>query len=357
MKRIIIGRSKEKPGENVVAINPDFLYLDTSVWIGMFNAYLINKERIIDEIGAAIGNNEFRLLVSTINVFELIRPHGDISQNFSPDHFSAIDYVRQTSVHQPTIITEQEVVRFVNKTRDGVRILDTSNAAINDIIEGFEQRKKGNTEWFQKRRKWWDECEERDRVLNLEADMYELSGIINYDSFSDAIKSRSDIISGPIEEVKVKKLDMVQKKILYKGKKAIPPEEEEIIKYIRHRIDMNLAQKYGHEKVSMVASNLGIVFPGWVNIAKDIWRASHLTISKVKKEFPGLYWQAKITYYNYYHGSQRAGGQMGDRNHAVYIPYCNYFGTSDETLVKALGSEFNTILIKDNIHLFKVSGE
>jgi hypothetical protein len=154
MKRIIIGRSMEKPGENVVAINPDFLYLDTSVWIEMFKAYLINKERIIDEIGAAIGNNEFRLLVSTINFIELITKHGDISENFSSDRFSAIDYVRQTSFHQPTIITEQEVIRFVNKTKDEVRILDMRNVALNSIIEGFEQRRKGNTEWFQKIRKW-----------------------------------------------------------------------------------------------------------------------------------------------------------------------------------------------------------
>jgi len=280
--------------------------------------------------------------------FAKIKSHGDISDNFSPDHFSALDYVRQTSVYQPPIITEQEVVRFVNRTKDEVRILDKKSVALNSIEEG-------NTEWFQKIRKWWDEENERDRVLNLDADIYELSGIITYDSFSELIKSRNDMLSGPIEKVKTKRLEIAQKKIVYKGKKDIPSEEEEVLKYVKHRIETNLVEKYGVEKVSMVISNLGIIFPGWINIAKVIHRNSRLTLSKVRRDFPGLYWQSKIGYYNYYYGSQRAGGQLGDRNHAVYIPYCNYFATSDDILVNALESEFNTIFIKDNIHLFKIS--
>ena len=70
---------------------------------------------------------------------------------------------------------------------------------------------------------------------------------------------------------------------------------------------------------------------------------------------PALYWQAKVDYYNRYYGRQRATGQLGDRNHAVYIPYCNYFGTSDDRLIKALGSEFKAVLVENNLHLFRIS--
>jgi hypothetical protein len=70
---------------------------------------------------------------------------------------------------------------------------------------------------------------------------------------------------------------------------------------------------------------------------------------------PALYWQAKVDYYNRYHGRQSASGQLGDRNHAVYIPYCDYFGTSDDRLIKALETEFQVVLIKDRLRLPRTS--
>ena len=106
-------------GKFVVAVNPDFVYLDTCVWIELFQAYRTRNDRIIDRIAAAVGNHEYRLLVSTVNFFELIGTCGDISRHFAPESLGALDYVRQTSLQQPPLITGQEVRRFVSRTRGG----------------------------------------------------------------------------------------------------------------------------------------------------------------------------------------------------------------------------------------------
>jgi len=145
---MIVGPSKEMNGKYVIAVDPVLVYLDTCVWIEMFQAYRNKKERIIEKIAGAVGNDEFRLLVSTVNFFELIGTIGDISEHFAPESFQALSYVRQISVHQPPIITEQEVVRYVNRTRDQVKIFDKDHVAINSIAEGFEHRERGNTKWF-----------------------------------------------------------------------------------------------------------------------------------------------------------------------------------------------------------------
>ena len=355
MKRVIVGLSQKMDGTYEVAVDPDFVYLDTCVWIEMFQAYRNKQEKIIDDIATAIGNNKFRLFVSTVNFLELIGAGGDISENFTPESFGALNYVRQTSVHQPTVITEQEVVRFVDRTSHEVKILDQENFAMQNMAEGIEQRKRGNTEWFRKKREWWDEFNERDRAMNLGADIYELSKVITYDSFSDMVKAKNDLLSGSIDKVRVRKSELAQTKVGYKGRKEIPSEGEEIVLNIRHRIDSNLCKKYGTEKVSMVVSNLRIVFPGSAEIARDIVRSSRLTLAKARKEMPALYWQAKVDYYNRYYGKQRASGQLGDRNHAVYIPYCNYFGTSDDRLTRALESEFKAVFVKDKLHLFRIT--
>lgn len=225
-------------GKSVVAVNPDFVYLDTSVWIDLFQAYRTKNDRIIDRIAGAVGNPEYRLLVSTINFIELIGTSGDISMHFSPESLRALDYVRQTSLRQPPLITEQEVQRFVNRTKTEVRILDQDNFALTSIAKACKQRKIGSTLWLSDVRRQWDEENARDRVLNLDADLYELTGAIAYGSVTDR---------------------------------------------------------------------------------------------------------------------QRASGQLGDRNHAVYIPYCDYFGTSDGRLIKALETEFKAVLVEDNLHLFRVS--
>jgi hypothetical protein len=128
-----------------------------------------------------------------------------------------------------------------------------------------------------------------------------------------------------------------------------------VLENIRHRIDKHLREKHGAEKVSMVASKLRVVFPGYARITRDIARSSQLTISVAKRNMPGIYWQAKIDYYNRYFGRQGAGGQLGDRNHAVYIPYCSYFGTCDGRLVKALESECKTAFAEGGLRLFCTS--
>jgi hypothetical protein len=355
MKRVFVGPSRKMDGTYETAVNPDLLYLDTCVWIEMFDAYRTKKERIIEEIAGAVGNNEFRLLVSTINFFELIRPKGNVSGNFIPENFSALDYVRQTSLLDPPFVTEQEVVRFFEDGREEVRILDIRNKALNSMAEAFEQRKKGNTEWLLSLREQWDERNERDRVANVNADLYDLSGVIMYSSLAESMRSRDDILSGSAESTKAKRSELTRKKMAYKGRKDVPSEDEEILKHIRYRLDNHLARKYGAAQLSAVASNTGIVFPGSDSIARGLIKSARLTITKARVRMPGLYWQGKIHYYNYFHGSQRKGGQLGDRNHAVYIPYCDYFGTSDPRLVKALKTEFQTIYTKDMLHLFKIA--
>ena len=342
-------------GNYVMAVNPDLIYLDTCIWIEMFRAYRNNQERLIEDIAIAIGNDNFRLLVSTINFFELIGTSGDISEHFAPESFRALDYVRQTSVHQPPVITEQEVVGFVNRTSHGVRILDRDNVSIKSIAEGFAQRKKGNAEWFREIRQWWNESNERDRVMNLDADIYELSHVLTYNSLSDMTRKRNEVLNGPINLVKAKRMELGQKKQTYRARKKIPAEGKEIVLNIRHRIDRALCEKYGSAEVSMVVSNLGIVFPKSSSIARDIVRSSRLTLAEARKAMPGLYWQAKVDYYNRYYGHQKASGQLGDRNHAVYIPYCNYFGTSDGRLIKALESEFQSVFSKDKLRLFRIA--
>jgi len=354
---VIIGPSKEKNGEYVVAVDPDFVYLDTCVWIEMFQAYRNRKDRIIERIAAAVGNDEFRLLVSIVNFLELIGTHGDISENFGPESLRALDYVRQTSAQQPPIITEQEVWRFVNGAKNQVRILDPDNVAIRSIAKASEQRKNGNTQWLRDRRRWWDESNERDRVLNLDADIYELSRVITYDSLAAMVRARNNVLQGPLDRVKARGSALGQKKMSYKGRKEVPPEGKEIVLNIRHRIDRHLCEKHGTEKMSTVTSHLGIVFPGWARIARDIARSSRLTLAEARKGMPALYWQAKVDYYNRYYGRQGASGQLGDRNHAVYIPYCDYFGTSDGRLVKALESEFKAVLVEDKLHLFRIASE
>jgi hypothetical protein len=181
-------------------------------------------------------------------------------------------------------------------------------------------------------------------VLNLDADLYELTGVVAYDSAADMARARSEILRGTADAVRAKREELALRKVSHRGRKDIPPEEREIVQNIRHRIDRHLSEKYGTAQVSMVASKLGIVFPGWNRIAHDITRSSRLTLLQAKREMPALYWQAKVDYYNRYYGKQRASGQLGDRNHAVYIPYCNYFGTSDDRLAKALESEFKAVI-------------
>ena len=351
MDRILI--SVTENGKHEVRINPKLLYLDTSVWINIFQKYVKHKEKIITKFAEAI-DNEFTILFSVVNFFELIGTKGDISINFSLNHLNAIEMIRMTSAHQPKIIIDQEVWKFINKNDSEIKILDTNNVALKKLNEGVEERKKENLSWFKEIREWWDEINKRDRTLNLEADMLELSGIMNFSNFFAFLRSRDQILSGPFNLINDRKADLINKKIRYKGKKQIPPLKGELLKYARHRFESSLAEKYGYSQVSMLVSDPNFYFSGRDKIIRDVMSTLELTYSKLKEQFPALYWSAKITYDNYYHRKQRSSGQFGDRNHAVYIPYSNYFATSDQLFVDALKTEYSSIVI-DGIHLFKIN--
>jgi hypothetical protein len=168
-------------------------------------------------------------------------------------------------------------------------------------------------------------------------------------------KARLEVLRGPLDAVKASRQRLAEKKMKHRGGKRIPPEDQEILENIRHRIEKHLSEKHGAEKVSIVTSKLNIVSPGCTRIARDIARSSQLSVSVAKEKMPAIYWQAKVDYYNRYFGRQSAGGQLGDRNHAVYIPYCSYFGTCDGRLVKALESECKTAFAEGGLRLFRTS--
>jgi hypothetical protein len=356
MDRVIYSQSK-KDGELTATFNPILLYLDSSAWIDISEAYVVHKRRIIDEIATALGDSNFRILVSVINFLELIGTAGDISKNFSQEHLRAFDNVRMISANQPTIITDQEVYRFLEKATGGVRIFDSSQVALGKMSEGNKQRKQGNTAWFLEERKWWDERKERDRVLDLHADLWELSG--SKPSPSEVSMLREQVLTGEsIQQIRNMKAELVKIKNIHRGRKQIPQEKTEVLAYAANRITWSIERKYGGEKLRMLIANPLFVFPGEKNlirqVMKDLRRGTQLTFQILKNELPGLYWQAKVTYYNYFLGYQSSGGQSGDRNHAVYIPYCTYFATCDRMLSRALESEHNTVYSKDNLRMFKI---
>lgn len=357
MDRVIYSQS-DRGGELVTTLNPTLLYLDSSAWIDISKAYAMHKQRIIGEIAATLNDSNFRILISVVNFLELIGTSGDISENFSQDYLGAFENVRMISASQPTIIIDQEVYRFLQKATDGVRIFDTGHLALRKMSEGTEQRKQGNTGWFLEERKWWDERKERDRVLDLQADLWELSGSKPLPSHIS--KLREHILAGrTIQQIRDKKAELIKIKKIYRGKKEIPSEEKEILSYAANRITWTIERKYGEEKVRMLIVNPLFVFPGENNlirhVMRDFRRGTQLSFQILKNELPGLYWQAKVTYYNYYLGHQSSGGQSGDRNHAVYIPYCNYFATCDRMLARSLGSEHSVVYSKDNLRLFKIA--
>jgi len=356
LDRIIYSRNIEN-GDVTETLNPNLIYFDTSALIDIFNAHVIHQEKIFQEIADAINDSKFRILLSIVNFLELIGKGEKISINFSKDYISAINYVPIISANQPTIITDQEVQRFMERANNGVYIFDNDQLALKELTEGAKQYELGNSKWFSDKRQWWDEMQERDRTLDLEADIWELSGIKPESSYG--IKQIKNILTSPIQDVRNKRAELIKKKHRFKGKKQHSTEEQEILKYVENRITFNIGRKYGEEKVCMLITNPHFIFPKEKNILADIIndlkRGMELTYTIVKDQLPGLYWQAKVTYYNYFYGHQSAGGQSGDRNHAIYIPYSNYFATCDRLLVRALESEYKIIYCKDNIRLFKIN--
>ena len=355
MKRIIISPTEK---ENVYEItkNPILIYFDSSALIDIFKEYHDNGKNIAEEIGDRIGNRRFRILLSVVNFLELIGTKGDISINFSESHLNAINNIKIISANQPTIITNQEVLRFIEYKKDGIMIFDPDHIAIKNIQKAVEERTQGETTWLSEQRKWWDEMEERDKVLDLEADLWELSGVKNSPSTID--KLRDNILNCPIDEVRNRKLKLTQSKQIYQGRKKIPSERSEIYSYAANRITVNINLKYGRQKVWMLMANKDFIFPGEPNLRRnylrDLARGTELTFNTIKTQMPGLYWQAKITYFNQYHGNQRSGGKHGDRNHAVYLPYSNYFATCDHIMAEAIQTEHRLVFRRGNIHLFKI---
>jgi predicted nucleic acid-binding protein len=355
VKRIIISPT-EKEGVYEVTKNPILIYFDTSAIIDIFREYHNNGKNIAEEIGDRIGNRRFRILLSVVNFLELIGTKGDISLNFSESYLNAIKNIKIISANQPTVITNQEVLRFIEYRKVGIMIFDSDHAAAKNMQKAVEERKQGETTWLSEQRKWWDEREERDKVLDLEADLMELSGAKS--SPSEIDKLRDHIINCPIDEIRNRKLKLTRAKQIYQGRKQIPSERTEIYGYAANRITVNVNLKYGREKVWMLMSNRDFIFPGEPNFRRDyindLARGTELTFKTVKTQMPGLYWQAKITYFNQYNGNQRSGGKQGDRNHAVYLPYSNYFATCDRIMADAIQTEHRLVFKRGNIHLFKI---
>lgn len=356
MKRIIIS-STEKEGVHEVTKNPILIYFDSSALIDIFKEYHNDGKNIAEEIGDRIGNRCYRILLSVVNFLELIGTKGDISINFSESHLNPIRNIRIISANQPTIITNQEVLRFIEYRKDGIMIFDSDHIATKHMQKAVEERKRGETTWFSEQRNWWDEMEMRNKVLDLEADITELSGARS--SPSEIDKLRDHIINCPIDEVRNRKLKLVQAKQIYQGRKKIPSERAEIYSYAANRITVNVNLKYGREKVWMLMTKPDFIFPGAPNLRRDylrdLARGTELTFNTVKTQMPSLYWQAKITYFNQYYGNQRSGGKQGDRNHAVYLPYSNYFATCDRIMADAIQTEHRLVFKTGNIHFFKIN--
>jgi hypothetical protein len=236
-------------------------------------------------------------------------------------------------------------------------IFDPDHIVTKNIQKAVEKRKQGETTWLAEQRKWWDEMEERDKVLDLEADLSELSRTMK--SPSEIDKLRDHILNCPIDEVRNIKLKLSHAKQIFQGRKHIPSERAEIYSYAANRITVNVNLKYGREKVWMLMANPNFIFPGEPYLRrdylKDLARGTELTFKIVKTQMPGLYWQAKITYFNQYHGNQSSGGKYGDRNHAVYLPYSNYFATCDRIMANAIQTEHRLVFKRWNLHLFKTN--
>lgn len=346
-------------GEPYSVLNPPFLYLDTSVWIDIYDIFERENVRIIDLIAETIEDSEYRLLVSTINFLELIKTAGDISRNFAVERTKALDYVRMMSAMQPTLITDQEVFRFLDQGHQSIRIFDTDNVALSRLSEGVSLRKVGETDWFVEQRWHIDEVKERDRVLDLEADIWELSGV--RPPSSSIILTREHILNGPLGKIGGRKQDLIEKRkphIKNIGR-TIPAENKFILDYALNRMTANICKRFGSENVSMVSSHPHLLLKRdsklFFEILAALKRGAELKFNDVKAKLPGLYWQAKITYHNYYYGKRSAGGQSGDRNHAIYLPYSNYFGTCDKKMIKAISTEYPVASSWGNIHLFRIA--
>jgi hypothetical protein len=59
MNRVIIS-AKQINGKYKAVVNPVLIYLDFSVWIEIFNAYLKQKEKLIEKIVETIGTDNYK---------------------------------------------------------------------------------------------------------------------------------------------------------------------------------------------------------------------------------------------------------------------------------------------------------
>jgi hypothetical protein len=214
LDRLIIS-SIDKDGKYHTVLNPPLMYLDSSAWIDILNAYSVGGENIVEGIGKAIGDTTFRILFSLINFHELIGKHGDISHNFSRERLEAIRAPILSALIPPMII-DQEVSRFLDRTTDGVRILDPSHVAVRSMHKASQDREAGSIAWLSEQRQSWDEMLERDRVLELEADVWEHSRITP--SPSQVITMRNDILSGSLHIAREKRARLAKMKQAYKEK-------------------------------------------------------------------------------------------------------------------------------------------
>ena len=354
MRRVLVSTNLD--GEEEITVDPDFMYFDTSAWIYILDSCENDRFNVIDDIAESIRDCSFRLLVSVINFFELITPSGDITRNFAPDRNKAFDYVHMISAQQPSIVSGQELARFLDKKSTDIYIFDQDHTALREMLAAQGSRKSGDLTSLIGKQQWWEEFKQRDRIMNLLADSYELSGIAQCPHSN--LKARIAISTDPLDNLSYRKDELIKYKKRHKGKRYVSPQEETLLRYAGNKITKFIENRYGREEVAMLLSIPSFIFPGRKNLIKyviaDLKRGSELTFSELRTRLPGVYWQSKVTYYNYYYGHQKALSQSGDHNHAVYIPYTNYFGTCDRLFAEAIKTEYPIVYVRDKLQLFRI---
>lgn len=356
MKRIIYSPT-DKKGNYEIQVDMAILYLDTSAWIDIVEAFTEKRVKLLTTVTRQFGNPKMGVFLSIVNFLELIRRDGDVSRFFSNKAKNAFNYINLLSIREPGYIVETEISNYLDANMRDIPLLDTrTHTALKLFNNAFFKRKVNDEPWFIKHRKAFDEMVKRDKTLDLSADIIEVSKKNPYSSFKELHTDFLNIVQNPMSEI-TKKKDILSREKNKRGSiktnpQNIPSEKELIVKYAPYRIHRTLVRKYGMEKFNNFLSNPTNLFPEREAILADYQRMYSLNVEQIKNAFPGLYWELKITYWNKYKAKSRTG-DLGDRNHAIYIPYVNYFATSDGVLIEALETEYSCVFSYGKIKIFK----
>lgn len=339
------------------------LYLDTSAWIDVVKKYVEENVHFIPISKLGLQCKELSLGVSRTNFFELIRlKEPVISRLFSAESLAAFNESPLIGLEETSAVIENEVQCFLDG-RSSTRSI--FNETVTKLFETAKEKHTTNDfEWFASHRRIYDENIRRDRALDLSADIDELSALYRHDSFLSLHSKMQEIITTPIEELKELREQLSAKKDQLHNargsKRTVPDEDKTVSQYVHNRIQRTLAHKFGPERVSAFFSNPRIQFPGNAELERNVRAMLSLTADRAKEITPGLYWNSKVTYFNQYYDKQGETGKLGDRNHATYIPYVDFFATADATLIKALSSTLKAagtfpICSEKTIHIFRTS--